>query len=196
MSNLICITNRKLCKTNFLAQVEKIAQTKPMAIVLREKDLIESDYLTLAKSVKDITTKYNVPLVLHNFTSVAKELGVKNIHIPLHLLQTIDKQELEYFTNIGTSCHSVEDAILATKLCCTYAFAGHIFTTDCKKGLAPRGLNFLKAVVKSTTLPIFAIGGINKDNYPLTLQNGAKGCCIMSGFMQAENVEEYIKQFN
>ena len=39
MSDLICITNRKLCSNNFSDQIEMIASAHPKAIVLREKDL-------------------------------------------------------------------------------------------------------------------------------------------------------------
>ena len=44
MSDLICITNRKLCSNNFLDQIEMIASAHPKAIVLREKDLSEKEY--------------------------------------------------------------------------------------------------------------------------------------------------------
>ena len=36
--------------------------------------------------------------------------------------------------------------------------------TDCKKGLAPRGLDFLKNVCDSVDIPVYAIGGINIDD--------------------------------
>ena len=48
MSDLICITNRKLCSNNFLDQIEMIASAHPKAIVLREKDLSEKEYEQLA----------------------------------------------------------------------------------------------------------------------------------------------------
>ena len=50
----------------------------------------------------------------------------------------------EQFQRIGTSVHSVEDAKEAERLGVSYMTAGHIYITDCKKGLAPRGLGFLK----------------------------------------------------
>ena len=65
-----------------------------------------------------------------------------------------------------------------------FLIAGHIFPTDCKKGVAPRGLDFLNSVVKISTVPVYAIGGISRKNLSLVLQAGAKDGCIMSGFMQ------------
>ena len=54
MSDLICITNRKLCSNNFLDQIEMIASAHPKAIVLREKDLSEKEYEQLARQVMQI----------------------------------------------------------------------------------------------------------------------------------------------
>jgi thiamine-phosphate pyrophosphorylase len=39
MSDIVCITNRKLCKEEFLERIEEIAKAKPFGIILREKDL-------------------------------------------------------------------------------------------------------------------------------------------------------------
>ena len=61
---------------------------------------------------------------------------------------------------IGTSVHSVEEAIEAQNLGATYISAGHIFATDCKKGVPPRGLDFLKKVCQTATIPVYSIVGI------------------------------------
>ena len=66
----------------------------------------------------------------------------------------------------------------------TYVVAGHIFETDCKKGLEPRGLNFIKELSSILTIPIFAIGGINEENSNLVLNSGAYGVCMMSSLMK------------
>lgn len=87
---------------------------------------------------------------------------------------------------IGCSIHSVEEAVEAQKLGASYITAGHIYATDCKKGLAPRGLEFLKEVCESVTIPVYAIGGIDvegtrRDEVKMC---GAAGSCIMSGMMR------------
>lgn len=191
--NIIFITNRKLVKKvsnneteDFLQRIKCIASKKPYAIVLREKDLSEKEYFCLAAKVLEICKESNVLCVLHSFSKVAKELGCKSIHMPLEKLKKLSDEEKAYFTTIGASCHSVEDAILARNLGANYITAGHVFATDCKKGLAPRGLDFLEKVVKSVDIPVFGIGGINMELEKLkqVLSTGAKGSCIMSYAMQ------------
>lgn len=85
---------------------------------------------------------------------------------------------------IGTSVHSVEEAVRAEELGASYLFAGHIFETDCKKGLAPRGLSFLEEVCKAVSIPVYALGGINDETEPLVRKTKAAGACRMSGYMK------------
>lgn len=110
----------------------------------------------------------------------------QNGHLQEYDSVAIQSFHIADFHKIGTSVHSVEDAIEAQRLGATYVTAGHIFTTDCKKGLPPRGLDFLKNVCEAVTIPVYGIGGIKFDPYQWgDLKNqGACGGCIMSGMMQ------------
>ena len=195
MSDILCVTNRTLCKEDFLARVEKIAAEHPKGIILREKDLSEEEYKELAENVLMICERYDVPCMLHSFIDVAIELGAENIHLPLHILREMDEKKKAAFKQIGASCHSVEEAQEAEGLGCTYITAGHIFMTDCKKGLAPRGLEFLRNVCESVSIPVYAIGGISSENVELVRKMGAAGACVMSGLMICENVKETMKGF-
>ena len=192
MSDLICITNRKLCSNNFLDQIEMIASAHPKAIVLREKDLSEKEYEQLARQVMQIYQKHGTQCILHSFSNVAIALGAVAVHMPLPLLQKMTPQEKSHFQIIGASCHSLEEAKEAQDLGCTYITAGHIFLTDCKKGLPGRGLSFLEEICKAVRIPVYAIGGISSQNIESVRKTGAAGACIMSGFMRCKTVEEIM----
>lgn len=192
MSDLICITNRKLCSNNFLDQIEMIASAHPKAIVLREKDLSEKEYEQLARQVMQICQKHGTQCILHSFSNVATTLGATAVHMPLPLLQKMTPKEKSHFQIIGASCHSLEEAKEAQNLGCTYITAGHIFLTDCKKGLPGRGLPFLEEICKTVRIPVYAIGGISSQNMESVRKTGAAGACIMSGFMRCKTVEEIM----
>lgn len=192
MSDLICITNRKLCSNNFSDQIEMIASAHPKAIVLREKDLSEKEYEQLARQVMQICQKHGTQCILHSFSNVAIALGATAVHMPLPLLQKMTPQEKSHFQIIGASCHSLEEAKEAQDLGCTYITAGHIFLTDCKKGLPGRGLSFLEEICKAVRIPVYAIGGISSQNIESVRKTGAAGACIMSGFMRCKTVEEIM----
>lgn len=195
MSEILCVTNRKLCKEVFLKRIEKIASSHPDGIILREKDMSREEYKKLAVKVIDICEQYGTPCILHSFADIAAELNCAALHLPLSILQTISSQEKEQFKMLGASCHSVKDAIEAEKLGCTYITAGHIFDTECKKGLPGRGLEFLKRVCESVSIPVYAIGGISADNITEVRKNGAVGACVMSGAMVCECVQSYFSAF-
>lgn len=194
MCNVICVTNRRLCE-DFPAQLRKIAAAKPKAVILREKDLSPQEYRSLAESAMWMCAEHGVPCVLHSFTDIAAELGARAIHLPLHILCTLPEDAKRRFSVIGASCHSVADALKAQELGAAYITAGHVFATDCKRGLPPRGLDFLREVCSAVSIPVYAIGGINAENYGSVLAAGAAGACIMSGLMTCPDPKMHLDRF-
>ena len=95
---------------------------------------------------------------------------------------------------IGASCHSAEEARKAESFGCNYIIAGHLFDTLSKKDLMPRGLDFFKELMSQVTIPVYAIGGINKNNIQSVLQAGAAAVCMMSGPMQCDDIDEFFSE--
>lgn len=189
---VICVTHRLLCPDDFLERLDRIAAQHPYSIVLREKDLSESEYEALARDCLRICQKHAVPLNLNSQIAVARRIGCDGIHLPFHLLLQ-HKNELDDFSRVGVSLHSPEEAAQLADTPATYVQAGHVFPTDCKAGVPPRGLPFLRAVCQATDLPVFGIGGINAERYPAVLQTGAAGACIMSGLMTCSDVAQTMQ---
>ena len=191
---LICVTHRKLCQEPFLLRLERIASQRPYGIILREKDLPEHEYEALARDCLSICQKYGVALHVNTYIDVARRIGCDGIHLPFHIFME-QKDALSGFERVGVSLHAPEEAAQLADTPATYVQAGHIFPTDCKAGIPPRGISFLHSVCQTTALPVFGIGGINAERYPSVLQAGAAGACIMSGLMTCPNVEETMQPF-
>ncbi len=191
--DILCVTNRKLCRGEFLERIDRIAFNHPAAIILREKDLPEPEYEALARQVMEICARHGVRCILHSFADAALRLHAEALHAPLPLLRQMSGQQRRQFAVLGASCHSVEDALEAERLSCTYLTAGHIFATDCKKGLPGCGLDFLREVCDSVNIPVYAIGGISPDNAADVRRAGAAGVCVMSGLMQCGDVTEMME---
>ena len=191
LNDVIAVTNRKLSQRPFVEQIKRVCQLRPEAVILREKDLSETEYAKLAEEVYNITTSYDVRLIIHTYINVARELGINTVHMSLHNMREYRKEFIDNvnkINNIKTGCsiHSVEEAVEARNIGASYITAGHVYATDCKKGLAPRGLDFLKNVCDSVDIPVYAIGGINIDDgrRKEVKKYGAAGSCIMSGMMK------------
>lgn len=184
MYKKICVTNRALAVHPFEEQIARVLETGPDMLILREKALSEAEYEKLAVSVKTLCEHTETQLILHSYPNVARNLGISAIHMPLAKFTVMSEKEKAQFTVKGASVHSVEDALLAERAGATYVTAGHIYATDCKKGLPGRGLDFLKDVCAAVRIPVYAIGGIDETNADACIAAGADGVCMMSGYMK------------
>ena len=195
------ISNRKLCENeNLEKQIEKIfsAYEKKIilknfdivALTLREKDLNKNEYLKLIEKVYPICQKYKINLILHqNYDlNLDDKYKIDGIHLSYNIFKSLNeniKAELiKKYKRIGVSIHSLDEAKEVENLGASYVIAGHIFETDCKKGLKPRGLKFVEDLSSALTIPIFAIGGIDEKNSLSVINNGAFSICMMSTLMK------------
>ena len=140
MQDVIAITNRRLCDRPFLEQIERVCKLYPAAVILREKDLSDAEYAALAADVYSVCKKYNVRLILHTYVAVAEKTGINAIHLSIDNLRKYHSQLKDSNVAIkGCSIHSVQEAVEAAELGASYITAGHIYSTDCKRGVPPRG---------------------------------------------------------
>lgn len=195
------ISNRKLCENgNLEKQIEKIFSAYKRKIILenfeiasltlREKDLDKNEYLNLVEKIYPICKKHKINLILHqNYDlNLDKKYMVEGLHLSYEIFKSLNKNIREglikKYKRIGVSIHSLDEAKEAESLGATYVVAGHIFETDCKKDLKPRGLKFVEDLSSVLTIPIFAIGGIDEENSQSIINSGAFGLCMMSSLMK------------
>ena len=195
------ISNRKLCENeNLEKQIEKIFSAyqrkiilenfEIIALTLREKDLYKNEYLKLVEKIYPICQKYRIDLILHqNYHLILEDkYNIEGIHLSYNTFKSLNKnireELIKKYKKIGVSIHSIDEAKEVENLGATYIVAGHIFKTDCKKDLEPRGLKFIQELSLILTIPIFAIGGINQENSHLVINSGAFGVCMMSSLMK------------
>lgn len=186
---LIAVTDSASCPRPLAEQIErltKLTELRPQAVILRAKSLDKAAYRTLALHAQPSCEAAGIALILHSDWQLAHELGISKLHLPLALLRQMTACERAHFICLSTSVHSVGEAQEAQALGATVLIAGHIYTTQCKAGLAPRGLGFLQAVCSAVSLPVYAIGGISFDaaQHAELKANGALGACVMSAYMR------------
>ena len=195
------ISNRKLCENeNLEKQIEKIFSAYQRKIILEnceivsltlgEKDLNKNKYLKLVEKIYPICQKYRIDLILHQNYDLRldNKYNIKGLHLSYNTFKSLNKnireELIRKYKKIGVSIHSVDEAKEVENLGANYVVAGHIFKTDCKKDLEPRGLKFIQELSLILTIPIFAIGGINEKNSHLVINSGVFGVCIMSSLMK------------
>ena len=184
----IAVTNRHLCSIDYLSQIKKVAESGLFqAVLVREKDLTEREYTALARSVKKICTAHGIICIYHNYAAAIKGEKDPNLQLPLSVLEGMTEKERDRIRSrcnlFGTAVHSREQLEQALSFGVNYVVAGHIFETDCKKGVPPRGIPFLNSILSASNVPVYGIGGINETNEAQVMKAGAAGVCLMSQAM-------------
>ena len=182
---IACITNRRLVKGDFFAQIERVAATEMVDwIIVREKDLGAEEYRTLFAKVARIAHKGGKKCLAHGRIAlgVMSELGADGLHLPLDALREWraasgrrSAPQAGAVQLVGASAHSAAELVEAAALGADYATLSPIFATACKPGAAPLGTAALAAVCKESPIPIFALGGIGRKRLDFCIEAGAAG---------------------
>lgn len=91
---MICVTNRKLCRGDFLERIRQLAAGGADVILLREKDLSPAAYTELAEKCLAICREYSTALWLNSFTGTAAALQLP-VQLPLSVLQELTDADKE-----------------------------------------------------------------------------------------------------
>ena len=132
----IAVTNRALSARPYEEQIARICRFHPAAVIVREKDLPEEEYARLAEKVLTICRRYDVRCIYHTYPKAARAAGVKEIHLPLPVLRQY-AASLSFFTTVGTSVHSREEAAEALRLGATYLQRDTFTVLTAKKACRP-----------------------------------------------------------
>lgn len=137
---------------------------------------------------------------VHNFADFALNAGVRNLWLPLGVLRSFSAAHgAEFlranFKKLVASCHSEAEVREALELGASAICLSHIFATDCKVGLAPKGLNLICAVREFFAGEIYALGGITPRNFASVLRAGADRIAVMSSAMVVRDASDFIRKF-
>lgn len=163
-------------------------------IHLREKTKTAKEVYEIV----ELLLSKDVPLskiIINDRTDVAYVSNVKGVHLAFHSLPVeVVKRKFGDLT-IGCSVHSLEEAQIAEQQGADYVIFGHVYSTQSKPGLNPKGLEQLSFISESVSIPVIAIGGIKPTNSRDVIEAGAKGVAIMSGILEAEDPLRAVQQY-
>jgi len=134
-------------------------------------------------------------LIVNDRVDVAVVERVKGVQLANHSINTEAVRTHFPSVRIGKSVHSGEEALQAQKAGANYVLFGHIFSTESKPGVEPRGLSSLRDVVQSVSIPVIGIGGIIPENVKDVMGTGAAGIAVMSGVLEAQNPYQAVHEY-
>lgn len=178
----------------FLADVFAALKGGVDMIQLREKDLSDDEVYERALKIKKEADKYDTPLIIDDRVDVAKKLGV-GVHLGDDDMSIKEARAiLGEEAIIGASVKTVERAYEAELEGASYFGTGALFPTQTKVITRHTSLETFRAVKKSVSLPVYAIGGINERTLPELAGEDFDGICVVSAIQYAEDPEAAVKK--
>lgn len=189
----LCTDRNLLNGKNFEETIELAIKGGVTIVQLREKDCSSKEFFKIATSVKKITSKYKIPLIINDRLDICLAIDADGVHIGQDDLpcQTARKI-LGEKKIIGVSVSSVEEAIQSENDGANYLGVGAIFKTLTKNDAELVTLEMLKKIRDSVKIPVVAIGGINKNNLS-QIKNFVDGIAVISAIISDNNPEGAVK---
>ena len=193
---LYAVTDRTWLKDRSLPDVvEEAVRAGVTFLQLREKNLDYATFLQLAKEIKIITDKYRIPYVINDNVEVAMASGADGVHVGQKDMAAQDVRKIIGPDKIlGVSVQTVEQAILAEKNGADYLGVGSAFPTSTKLDAETVSFVTLKEICEAVSIPVVAIGGINKDNVMKLAGTGIDGIAVVSAIFAQENITAAVKE--
>lgn len=162
-------------------------------IHIRERNKTASELMSIVTKL----IEQGVPkekLVINDRLDVALLNHIPNVHLPGHSFSTEKVKKYNSSLRIGSSVHSLEEALMCEKAGADYVIYGHIFKTNSKENLAPRGVKQLREILEKIEIPVIAIGGIDPSNISELKGLKLKGIAVMSYVMQSDDPITALKE--
>ena len=134
-------------------------------------------------------------LVINDRIDIAILLNIPRVQLGYRSADVRLVKEKFSYLHVGYSVHSLEEAIVAFKNGADSLVYGHVFPTDCKRGVPARGLEEISDIASCLSIPITAIGGITPENTVDVLTNGVSGIAVMSGIVSSSNPYSKAKSY-
>lgn len=199
--SLYLVTDKSDDVEKFLNTIEEAIKGGVSVVQIREKTAETLDFYNLALKVKEITTKYNVPLIINDRVDVALAIDADGVHVgQTDMPCDVTRRLIGEDKILGVSASTVDEAQKAEKDGADYIGTGAVFRTATKDDAPSVTKDELKQVVESINIPVVAIGGINHENASELLDTGIAGLSVVSAIMGADDPkkssEELLKIFN
>ncbi len=188
---LYAVTDRAWTgRQNLTEQVEAAIKGGATCIQLREKELPETEFLAEAIELKTLCARYGIPFIVNDNVEIAIKCGADGIHVGQEDMEAGDVRALAGEKMIiGVSAQNVEQALAAEGAGADYLGVGAVFGTATKLDAASVSLETLRNICKAVSIPVVAIGGINKSNLMELSGSGAAGAALVSAIFSAGDIE-------
>lgn len=196
MLELYLVSDRSWLNGRLLEDdIEQAIQGGVTIVQLREKDLDEYSFIEVAKKIKILCSKYQIPFIINDNLNVALAVDSDGIHIGQDDLPvSLVREKIGPDKILGVSVHNLDEALKAKEQGADYLGVGAMFSTATKNDATDVSNQELLNITTNVDLPVVAIGGINQSNCLQLKGTKIDGIAVVSAIMAADDIKSATQQ--
>ena len=184
-----------MTEDEFLSKIEAACKGGVTLIQLREKNRTTKEYIDLANKVKAMSDRYDLPLLIDDRLDVAMAVDAAGVHVGADDMPVaIARKLLGPNKIVGATAKTVEAAMKAQADGADYLGVGAIYPTTTKVKTVLTKVETLQDICEHVSIPVGAIGGLNKDNCDILQGIDIDGICVVSAIMKQTDCEAAAKE--
>jgi len=118
-------------------------------------------------------------VLINGDAALAQASGADGVHLTAAQLRTLTKRPACDW--VAASCHERAEIDAATRLGADFVVAGPVMPTPTHPGAAMLGWPGFAAGVQDTTIPVYALGGMQRQHLQQARSSGAQGVAMLRG---------------
>ena len=164
-------------------------------IQLRDKHHSKGELLAIAQKLKDLCRKSNILFIVNDCLDIALACEADGVHIGQDDLPlSVVRKELPIDKIVGLSTTTLAQAQKAEAEGADYIAVASIFSSPTKASATVVGLERLRQIKQTISIPVVAIGGINRENVAQVMAAGADAAAVISAVLNQRNIETATRQ--
>ena len=198
LSGVYIILDPSVCPARPLVDVLRTAAEAGASLFqYRNKTASMKDAYVEALALRQAAAKAGALFLVNDRCDLALAVDADGVHLgqgdlPLALARKV----MGLGKLIGISTHNSDQVLEANTGKPDYLGFGPIFTPGSKQDHDPVvGLEGLRAIRSLTSLPVFAIGGIQIDQARDVMRAGADGVAVISAILKAPDISHAVNAF-
>lgn len=156
-------------------------------IQLREKEMEAGDLIRVGEPIRDACRSAGIPFLVNDRPDVALALEADGVHLGQNDLSAAVARRILGARIVGTSTHSTEEVDDAVEEGPDYIAVGPVYETPTKPGRPAVGRDLILYAARHSTLPWFAIGGINEETLPEVMAAGARRVVVVRAINESDD---------
>ncbi|MDP3397258.1 MAG: thiamine phosphate synthase [Methanoregula sp.] len=159
-------------------------------IQLRDKTCSSRELIRIGQTLRKNTCRSATLFIVNDRLDVALACRADGVHLGQGDMRTdVARQLSPLGFIIGVSVSTVDEAVWAEQEGADYVALSPTFSTGSKPDAGPgHGLEMLREIQRNVSVPVIAIGGINRKNICEVIAAGAAGVAVISAVVGAADI--------